>query len=120
MPKGEIIGMFTGILCLSLMARTTTMMENMKAMMIALEIILYKLRRNNTEFHVEGKCVPGLKLNSLPNLRRDNILRNANETPTHQDSQKDQRSRPLTFRNSKMEEIESTQRRSDSRHQIRV
>jgi hypothetical protein len=41
MPKGDIVGMFTGRVCLSLMERTTTTMENRKAMMIALEEVLF-------------------------------------------------------------------------------
>jgi hypothetical protein len=59
-----------------------------------------KLRRNSAELHAERKCVPGSRLTSLPKLRRDSIFRNADETQSHQDSQKDQRSRPLTLRNS--------------------
>jgi hypothetical protein len=76
------------------------MMEKRKAMMIASRIVVYKLRRNSTELHAECKCVPGPRLTSLPKLRRDRIFRNADETQSHQDSQKDQRSRPLTLRNS--------------------
>jgi hypothetical protein len=76
------------------------MMENRKAMMIASGIVVYKLRRNSAELHAERKCAPGTRLTSLPKIRRDSVFRNADETQSHQDSQKDQRSRPLTLRNS--------------------
>jgi hypothetical protein len=79
MPKGEIVGMFTGRVCFSLMERTTTRMENRKETMIASGIVFSKLRRNNVEVHGELKCASGLRLTSF--------------------SLKDQRSRPLTLRN---------------------
>jgi len=62
------------------------MIENKKATMIESKIIVYKLRRNSTELHTEHKCAPGLRLTSFPKLSRDGILRNTDETQTHQDS----------------------------------
>jgi hypothetical protein len=46
MPKGEIVGMFTRRVCLmertkTMMEITTTTMENMKAMMITLEEVIF-------------------------------------------------------------------------------
>jgi len=39
--EGDPVDMFTGRVCLSLMARTTTTMENRKAMMIAPKEVLF-------------------------------------------------------------------------------
>jgi len=33
-----------------------------------------KLKRNSAELHAELKCAPGMRLTSLPNLRRDSIF----------------------------------------------
>jgi hypothetical protein len=41
MPKGEIVGMFTRRVCLSLMERIAAMMENKKAVMRELEEFLF-------------------------------------------------------------------------------
>jgi hypothetical protein len=40
-----------------------------------------KLRRNSAELHAEHKCAPGLRLTSLPKLRRDSIFRNMQMSP---------------------------------------
>jgi hypothetical protein len=63
-----------------LLARTVAMVENRKETMIASIIIVYKLRRNNAELHTERKCALGPRLTSLPNLSRDKVLRNVEET----------------------------------------
>jgi hypothetical protein len=64
MPKGEIVGMFTGRVCLSLMERTTTMLARFTDRVCMARITmktqkskLERLRRNNAELHVERKCV---------------------------------------------------------------
>jgi hypothetical protein len=57
-----------------------------------------KLSRNSAEFHAKSKCALGPRLNSFPKLKRDSVFRNADESQSHQDSQKEKRARPLTLR----------------------
>jgi hypothetical protein len=84
-------GMFTGknniedgILAAMMEKMKETMMENKKETMIASRIVVYKLRRNSAELHVEHKCVLGPRLTSFQSIRRDSILRNVDETQNHQ------------------------------------
>jgi hypothetical protein len=79
MPKGEIVGMFTGttMMCLSLMARTHKK---------------DKLRRRSDDGNFTGKN------SSEPNLKYVE-MRKCRRGPNHQDTQKDQSLRPLALRN---------------------
>jgi hypothetical protein len=104
MTNGEIVGMFIGRVCLSLMEITSTLMvclqarkeamrkeaimENKESISSGEEVnnMQSNLRRNNAELHIECKCALGLKLIPLPKLRRDRVLRNIDETQSHQDS----------------------------------
>jgi hypothetical protein len=61
MPKGEIVGMFTGRVCLSLMARSecAAMKKQEKC----------KLRRISVESHTVHRCAPGMRLTHFQSSR---------------------------------------------------
>jgi hypothetical protein len=61
MPKGEIVGMFTGRVCLSLMERSEC------AAMAKQE--QRKLRRISVESHVVRRCAPGTRLTHCQSSR---------------------------------------------------
>jgi hypothetical protein len=88
------VGRFTGRVC---MARTTTKTQKSK---------LEKLRRNSVSMQ-RSKLGKKRKLRrrsekyaKTRNLQRDSSFQKCRRGPSHQDSQKDQRSRYLTLRNS--------------------
>jgi hypothetical protein len=80
MPKGEIVGMFTGRVCLSLMERTTTMWHVYRQSVLVIDgkirVCIDGKTRNNVSSGEEENSMQRSK------LRRDSILRCADRSHT--------------------------------------